>query len=117
MKSSDSRSSPVDATGFASVVGIDVGSEQFVYCVCTQEKSQVIKPPELANSQEGSHSLDQALRQLGVSPQRLLIGLEATGRYRENLSQFLQAQGYALWRLASAPDAPICPATRLASQD
>jgi transposase len=96
MKTVDTRSSPVDATGFAYVVGIDVGSEQFVYCVCTQEKSQVIKPTELANSQQGSHSLDQALRQLGVPPQRLLIGLEATGRYSENLYQFLQAQGYAL---------------------
>jgi len=33
---------------------------------------------------------------LAVPPQRMLIGLEATGRYSENLYQFLQEQGYRL---------------------
>ena len=34
--------------------------------------------------------------QLGVAPERVLIGLEATSRYSENLYQFLSEQGYTL---------------------
>ena len=58
MSSSDAPSSPVDASGFAYVVGIDMGSQAYVYSV--------------------------------------LIGLEATSRYSENLYQFLSEQGYPL---------------------
>jgi len=78
------------------VVGVDIGSQHAVYCVCQPAKSQVVKPTELANSRVGFEALDHRLRQLGVPPQRILIGLEATGRYSENLYQWLQEQGYAL---------------------
>jgi len=96
MHSSDPLSSPVDASGFAYVVGIDVGSQTATFCVCKPDKRQVIKPGELANSRAGFEALDRSLRQLGVPPERILIGLEATGRYSENLYQFLRAQGYLL---------------------
>ena len=96
MSTSDSLSSPVDVSGFAYVVGIDIGSQSAVYCVCQPDKRQVVKPTELANSRAGFEALDHRLRQLAVPPQRILIGLEATGRYSENLYQFLQEQGYCL---------------------
>ncbi len=96
MSTSDSLSSPVEVSGFAYVVGIDIGSQSAVYCVCQPDKRQVVKPTELANSRAGFEALDRRLRQLAVPPQRILIGLEATGRYSENLYQFLQEQGYGL---------------------
>ncbi len=96
MSASDSLSSPVEVSDFASVVGVDIGSQQAVYCVCQPDKSQVVKPTEVATSRAGFEALDQRLRQLAVPPQRILIGLEATGRYSENMYQFLQEQGYRL---------------------
>jgi len=96
MSASDSLSSPVEVSDFAYVVGVDIGSQQAVYCVCQPDKSQVVKPTEVANSRAGFEALDQRLRQLAVPPQRILIGLEATGRYSENMYQFLQEQGYRL---------------------
>src|SRR5947208_13132119 len=96
MSASDSLSSPVEVSGFAYVVGVDIGSQSAVYCVCQPDKSQVVKPTELANSRTGFEALDRRLRQLAVPPQRILIGLEATGHYSENLYQFLQEQGYCL---------------------
>src|SRR5260370_24754073 len=89
-------SSPVDPTGFASVVGVDVGSQSLVYTICQPDKRPVVKPTELSNDRAGFQQLDQALGTLGVEPSRILIGLEATSRYNENLYQFLADQGYTL---------------------
>ncbi len=96
MSAADSLTSPVEVSDFAYVVGVDIGSQHAVYCVCQPDKRQIVKPTELANSRAGFEALDRSLRQLGVPPARILIGLEATGRYSENLYQFLQQQGYCL---------------------
>jgi len=96
MSSSDSLASPVDASHFAYVVGIDVGSRSYVYTVCQPDKRPLVKPTELDNGRVGFEHLDHDLRQLGVDPARILIGLEATSRYNENLYQFLTQQGYTL---------------------
>jgi len=96
MSSSAALSCPVDASGFAYVVGIDVGSQAYVYTVLQPDKRQLVKPSELANSRVGFEQLDRGLRQLQVPAERILIGLEATSRYSENLYQFLQEQGYTL---------------------
>ena len=96
MSSSDAPSSPVDASGFAYVVGIDMGSQAYVYSVLQPDKRPVGKPTELANNRAGFEQLHGCLRQLGVAPERVLIGLEATSRYSENLYQFLSEQGYPL---------------------
>jgi transposase len=96
MSSSETLSSPVDASGFAYVVGIDVGSSAYVYTVLQPDKRQVVKPTELANSRPGFEQLHASLQPLGVAPSQVLIGLEATSRYSENLYQFLRQQGYTL---------------------
>ena len=96
MSSSDPLHSPVDVSDFAYVVGIDVGSQAYVYTVCQPDKRPVVKPTKLVNGRVGFEQLDHDLRQLGVAPARILIGLEATSRYNENLYQFLKEQGYAL---------------------
>jgi transposase len=96
MSSSESLSSPVEVSGFAYVVGIDVGSEHLLYTVCQPDKHPVIPPSEVTNDRAGFAHLDQAVRQLGVEPARVLIGLEATARYSENVYQYLAEQGYRL---------------------
>ena len=90
MQTSDPLSSPVQVSDFAAVAGIDIGSQNAVYCICLPDKRQVVKPTEVANSRVGFEAFEQRLRQLGVSPERILSGLEATVRYSENLSHFLQ---------------------------
>ena len=40
--------------------------------------------------------LQEKLEQVGVPPEQVLIGLEATSRYGENLYHFLESRGYQL---------------------
>ena len=96
MHPSDSLSSPVEVSGFAFVVGIDIGSQSVVYCICLPNKRLLVKPTEVPNSRVGFEALEQHLRQLTEPPQRILLGLEATGRYSENLYQFLHERGFHL---------------------
>jgi transposase len=96
MSSSETLTSPVDPASFAYVVGIDVGAERLVYTACQPDKRALVKPTEVDNARAGFQQLDQALRRLGVAPERILIGLEATSRYNDNLYQFLAQQGYTL---------------------
>ncbi len=96
MSPSDIPSSSVDASSFAYVVGIDIGSQSCDFCVLKPDKSQVIKSTEFANTRPGFELLQSKLAQLGVPAERVLIGLEATSRYGENLYQFLDSHGYQM---------------------
>ncbi len=96
MNPSDPLSSVVDASSFEYVVGVDIGMESCSFCVCTPQKSVLIKPTSMANAVAGFAQLHEKLQQLGVAPDRILIGLEATSRYGENLYHFLESQGYQL---------------------
>lgn len=75
MSPSDIPSSPVDASSFAYVVGIDIGSQSCDFCVCKPDKSQVVKPTKFDNAQPGFLLLESKLAQLEVPPERVLIGL------------------------------------------
>jgi len=96
MSPSDIPSSPVDASRFAYVVGIDIGSQTCDFCVLKPDKSQVIKSTEFANARPGFELVQRKLEQLDVPAAQVLIGLEATSRYGENLYLFLENQGYQL---------------------
>jgi Transposase len=80
-----STSSPVDPSPFTYVVGIDIGSQSCSFCTLKPDKSQVIKPTDFANAPAGFALLLDKLERLGVAPEQILIGLEATSRYGENL--------------------------------
>src|SRR4051794_9840936 len=77
-------------------VGIDVGSEKCNFTVLRPDKAVVIKPLEFSNDTQGYAFLITKLQNLGVSPTEIIIGLEATGRYWENLYHYLAAFGYGL---------------------
>ena len=96
MRSSDTPSSPIDASSFVYVGGIDIGSQTGDFCVLKPDKSQVIKSTEFANARPGFELLQRKLEHLDVPPAQVLIGLEATSRYGENLYLFLENQGYQL---------------------
>lgn len=77
-------------------VGIDVGYEKCSFSVLRPDKSVIIKPLEFTNDAQGYAFLITKLQTLEVSPANITVGLEATGRYWENLYHFLVAQGYTL---------------------
>jgi hypothetical protein len=77
-------------------VGIDVGSQSCSFCVLTPDKSIVLKPANFVNAAPGFALLLEQLEQFQVPPGQILVGLEATSRYGENLYQFLAQRGYQL---------------------
>jgi transposase len=83
-------------SSFRYVVGIDINMEVGLFCVLKPDKSVVVKPTEFANAAEGFRLLMEKLETLGVAPNEILIGLEATSRYAENLSRALESHGYAV---------------------
>ena len=96
MVNSISSSSPVDPSSFTYVVGIDIGSQTCSFCTLKPDKSQVIKATDFANAPAGFALLLDKLERLAVPPDQILIGLEATSRYGENLYRFLESRGYQL---------------------
>jgi transposase len=58
------------------------------------DKRQVIKPSSFDNTAQGCSWLVTRLEQLKCQPQQLLIGLEATSRYGENVYHTLLKGGY-----------------------
>lgn len=86
----------------AYVVGIDIGMESCMICCLTMEKRQVIKPSSFTNKAEGFSSLFERLERLGTSPDQILVGLEATSRYGENLYYRLLSRGYRVCLLHPA---------------
>jgi transposase len=85
-----------------SVVGIDIGMESCTMCCLTMDKRPVIKSTSFANTLAGFDWLFKRLEGLGVAPKQLLVGLEATSRYGENLLQALLKRGYQVYLLHPA---------------
>lgn len=93
---SASSSPPPTGAPLAYVVGIDIGMQACMMCCLTMDKRQVIKPSSFDNTTQGCTWLLTRLKQLGCQPQQILIGLEATSRYGENVYRVLLNQGYRL---------------------
>lgn len=91
-----STSVVLDPSSFSYVVGIDIGSEVCCVTVLTPQRQVVLKPRELANAASGFHQLQSQLARLDADPAHIVVGLEATSRYGENLLHFLHQQGYHL---------------------
>jgi len=95
MSTTTSASSAEEAT-IKYVCGIDIGSQSCAGCICRPDKSVVVKPMSFANAKEGWQVLVEKLTQLDAAPDQILIGMEATSRYGENLYQELEQRGYRL---------------------
>jgi transposase len=84
------------------LVGIDVGCTQCSYALLRPDKTPVAKPSTFANTAAGFGVLVAKLATLAVPAEQILLGLEATGLYWENLYYFLHARGYRLLLLHPA---------------
>src|SRR2546428_12159151 len=84
------------------VVGIDIGMELCTMSCLTMDKRQVIKATSFANTGQGFDWLFERLEGLVVAPKQILVGLEATSRYGENLLQALLKGGYQVCLLHPA---------------
>jgi transposase len=84
------------------VVGIDIGMESCTMSCLTMDKRPVIKSNPFANTVQGFGWLFERLEGLGVAPKQMLVGLEATSRYGENLLQALLKRGYQVCLLHPA---------------
>ncbi len=93
MMSGASSPKPTPAA-LAYVVGIDIGMESCLMCCLTMEKRQIIKPSQFSNDARGFDWLFGHLKSLRVAPNQILVGLEATSRYGENLYHALLKAGY-----------------------
>ena len=67
------------------VCGIDIGSQSCSGCICRLDKQVVVKPITFANTKEGWKVMEEKLTQLDAAPSQIVIGMEATSRYHENL--------------------------------
>ena len=82
-----SFTSRISDTPVLYVVGIDVGADTCAVCILRPDKSTVRPPFTISNAAPGFARLAAALAQLGCAPLQIRVGLEATGRYWENLYQ------------------------------
>jgi len=90
----------LDPSSFSYVVGIDIGSETCCFTVLTPQRQVVIKPTDLANASAGFALLQERIARLGVAPEQIVVGLEATSRYGENL--FVRPDAACVERSASS---------------
>jgi transposase len=81
----------LDPSSFSYVVGVDIGSQTCCFTVLTPQKQVVIKPTDLVNAASGFEHLQERLTGLGGDPAHIVVGIEATSRYGENLFCFLRA--------------------------
>ena len=70
-----------------------MGSQSCAGCICRPDKAVVIKAIMFANARE---IWEEKLSQLDAPPSQILIGMEATSRYGENLHHELEQRGYVL---------------------
>ncbi len=105
---------PVETTH---VVGIDIGMESCTMSCLTMDKQQAIKSTPFANSVQGFAWLFERLAGLGVTPKQILVGLEATSRYGENLLQALRQQWLPGVPVTSGSDACFPSTTEVASEN
>lgn len=91
-----SSAPPEDGAVIKYVCGIDIGSQSCVGCICRPDKSVVIKSITFANTREGWQIWEEKLHHLDAPVGQILIGMEATSRYGENLYHELELRGYVL---------------------
>jgi len=96
MSTTPSASSSEQEATTKYVCGIDIGSQSCSSCVTRPDKSVVVKPITFANTQEGWRVLEEKLGQLDAAPNQIVIGMEATSRYHENLYHELEQRGYQM---------------------
>jgi hypothetical protein len=113
MSQAETPSSPVDASSFQYIVGVDIGSQTCCFCALKPDKSQALKPMEFPNDTVGFTMVHEKLEHLGVPPNQILIGLEATSPDARKSLSFSGKSGVSALSVASASNPSVC-ASRVA---
>lgn len=95
MKQATSTFSP-EKMSITYVCGLDIGSQSCSGCVLRLDRSVVLKPMTFENTKAGWQVWMEHLSRLDAPANEILIGMEATSRYGENLYQELAQHGYVL---------------------
>lgn len=82
------------AAPLCAAVGIDIGSATCSFTVLRPDKTVLRKPAEFVNTGPGFAVLHEQLQRCGLPVAQVLVGMEATSRYWENLYHYLVGQGY-----------------------
>jgi len=77
-------------------LGVDIGKNKHVASMVNEDGKPVFKAFSFANTTEGGETLLAKLSASGVTPQKLEIGLEATGHYWLAAYSYLHDKGYKL---------------------
>jgi transposase len=96
MNTTPSASPPEEEATVNYICGVDVGSQSCAGCICRPDKSVVVKSIIFANAREGWQIWEEKLSHLDAPPSQILIGMEATSCYHENLYHELERRGYVL---------------------
>lgn len=75
-------------------LGIDISKKKTDYLILDSKGERFQSPFSLENTKEGFLILSKRLKELNLTPENLLSGLEATGNLWENLYSFLTERGY-----------------------
>ena len=86
-------------------------------CCLTMEKRQVIKPSQFSNDAEALSGSLPIWGHCRVAPGQIIIGLEATSRYGENLYYALLKRGYRDLPVASRPSSCLRSTTRITCEN
>ncbi len=74
-------------------IGIDVSKDSSRYLII-DEKGEKVRAFSLENTKEAFLTLLERLKELSLEKENLLLGLEASGPFWENLYTFLKERGY-----------------------
>ncbi len=85
-------------------IGLDIAAEHVTATILTSPEQPAQTKERIANNAEGFDTLLSWLKEHHIHPQRVVICMEATGVYREQLRYFLHAQGY---RIAVEPPTKV----------
>lgn len=78
------------------VCGVVIGRQTCSGCAMWPDKSVMLKPITFTNSKEGWQVWVEKLNLLHTSPGQILIGIDASSGYGENLYHELEQRGYVL---------------------
>src|SRR5260370_1653072 len=112
MKTAASTFSPEELS-IKYVCGIDIGSQSCAGCILRSDKSVIVKAIPFANARQGWQLWEEKLSQLDAVPSQILLGMEATSRYGENLYHEFEQRAYVLRLLHPGQAHHVHPQPRL----
>lgn len=81
-------------------VGINIAKFNHFASAISSDEKELMKPFRFTNAGDGFQMLHPRLEELFLSGDSIIIGLESTAHYGDNLVRYLVAYGYSMCVLA-----------------